>query len=117
MTEQSIKKAFLMAGGAYLLNNEIPQKDIVLGTKAVSVDDFMNALIKRFGYKRPFRLKLTRSFSDIIARLLDKRLSDWDRYCLKTYHQTFKTTEPSNLGLKTCYPAPEDIIEDLFGRK
>jgi nucleoside-diphosphate-sugar epimerase len=102
---------------AYLLDNNSRDKDIVLGTKPISVQDIMDAVIKRFGYIRPFRFKLTKSLASFSAKLLDKKISPWDKYCLNTYDQVFNATEPADLGLKTSYPSAQSIIEDLFGRK
>ena len=100
---------------SHLLFSDEKAREYVMGTKAVTIGDFISAIAVRFGIKRRLRFNISQGFAGFIARVFDKKLTLWDKYCLKTFHQEFKTADPSYFGLVTSYPDIKSIVEDVFG--
>jgi len=100
---------------AHLLFSGEKACEYVMGTKAVTIGGFISEIALRFGIRRPFRFNIGKGFASGLARLFDRKLTLWDKYCLNTFHQEFDTADPSYFGLETSYPDIKSIVKDVFG--
>jgi len=98
----------------HLLFNEAGENEFVLGTKEITVGKLIEGLASASGFRPPFRIKLGAGFAKAIDRVFGGRFAPWDRHCLKTYHQNYRTVEPSSFGLETSFPSIESIAKDLL---
>jgi len=101
----SITALLLKKGGA---------SEYTLGNKVITAGELVKELCAYFRVASPFRLNLTKRTADLIGRLFNKKLGDWDKYCLKTYHQEYRTVDPSVFGLERRYPQLKKIFEEIF---
>lgn len=99
---------------AHLLKNDMGNKEFILGNKAITAGDLVRELCSYFKVSSPFKINLTKGTADLIGRFLDKRLAEWDKYCLKTYHQEYMTVDASDFGLERKYPELKNIFEEIF---
>ena len=99
---------------SHLLFSDEKACEYVMGTKAVTVGDFISEISARFGIRRPVRINIGKRLAGAVAWFFDRKLTLWDKFCLKTFHQEFSTVDPSYFGLETSYPDVKSIVEDLF---
>ncbi|MCX5748939.1 MAG: NAD(P)-dependent oxidoreductase [Candidatus Saganbacteria bacterium] len=99
---------------AYLLKNDTGSKEFTVGNIAITAGDLIRSLCLYFKIPVRFQMSLSKGTADLIARVFDKKLGEWDKYCLKAYHQEYKTVTPSDFGLKNKYPGLPEIFEEIF---
>lgn len=94
----------------YLLENPYPGSIIVPGNPAITVNECIERLCTVAHLKRGKSLDLTSLLSRVLPVILGKRMSPWDRYCLKKRHFRHRVTGPSDLGLSSPYRDLESCL-------
>lgn len=83
----------------YLLHNSSPEKIIVPGNPAISIDECIDQLCQIANLKRKISFDMTKILVKFLPILFKKRLSGWDVYSLKKRHFCYHTTNLKTLGL------------------
>ena len=83
----------------YLLKNSFPDKIIVPGNPALSVNECIDQLCRIAGIKRRIAFDMTKLLVRCLPALFKKRMSPWDVYSLRKRHFVYRTTNLKTLGL------------------
>ena len=104
----------IAAISSYLLDSKDRAQEFVLGTQAITIGEFIKGMADRFGINRPFRLNINRGLVNALAKIFDKKMGLWDKYCVKIFHQEFSAAAPSFFGLTTSYPHIKSVVNEIF---
>lgn len=81
----------------YMLENEVPQNEYVLGNAALTVGDLTAQTAEYFGQKVYFQISIPMKLLEFLARF--QRKHTWDEYCLKYRHFIYRTANADTFGL------------------
>lgn len=95
----------------YLLEHDTKQNKYILGNDLVTADQLVDQICAFFGHRTFFKFKIP---VELILKLFDKRLADWDRYCLQKRHFNYNCTGLNNFGLSSKLATIPDILKSLF---
>lgn len=96
----------------FLLENDVPEKDIVLGSEVTTLADFLKQVCEFYKYRVYFQISIPRSFLLFLSNF-SPSVSPWDRYCISRSDFTFKTVNVKRFGIESPYGAIAGILEDL----
>lgn len=77
---------------------QAPQADgghgrrIVIGNPAVTVDELLEGVRRRYGFRVPFRIKLRDGLAEFFIRIFRIQMAPWDRYCMQ--HRDMSHRDP-----------------------
>lgn len=86
-------------------------REIVIGNPSKSADQVVNEISAYLGKRPYFKIPLSFGLANLIIKLFNIRMADWDRFCMKYRHFTYeRTVTPSSFGLPDNYPTISDVI-------
>ncbi|MBE9078186.1 NAD(P)-dependent oxidoreductase [Romeria aff. gracilis LEGE 07310] len=86
-------------------------RDIVLGGEAMTVNQAIEETSRYFGQRIYFRLPLSARLTQLLIKVFNVRVAEWDRFCIQHRHFTYQNpVSPAKLGL-TNYCS---TLADLF---
>lgn len=86
-------------------------RELVLGNEVVTVNQAIKEISHYFGQPISFRLPLSAGPTQLLIKVLNLKMAEWDRFCLKYRHFTYQNpVSPANLGM-TNYCS---TLADLF---
>lgn len=94
--------------------NPYPAKlrKLVLGSRAVTVNQAIEDVCAYFGKRIYFRIPITPSLVEFFIRVFRIQVGPWDRFCIDYRHFTHETpVNPSNFGLATYGETIADILK------
>lgn len=98
----------------HLVDNPPGPKDsreIVIGNPSKSADEVVNEISHYLGKRPYFKIPLSFGLANLIIKVFNIRMADWDRFCMEYRHFTYeRTVTPSSFGLKDNYPTVADVI-------
>jgi nucleoside-diphosphate-sugar epimerase len=98
----------------YLLENEVKQKDLVLGNAPITAAEFIKKTCAFFKIPVRFQLPLSPSLAQFLAFVTRRELHSWDLYCFKRRHFVFKTANARTFGLESDLETVNQILLDAF---
>lgn len=101
---------------SHLLDHDPPERDLVLGNAAVTVDALLGQLCDYHALPRRNPIDLS-PFAGGIAAIAGDRMNSWDRYCLKHRHFRYRAVNPRALGMEPGLETIGDIVNELTGQK
>lgn len=91
----------------YLLENEIKERELVLGNGPVTADQIILDICDYYRVKRYFKIRIS---PKLIKSLAGNRISDWDKYCLDQKHFVYKVSNPQTFGITPEFPTITKIL-------
>jgi len=86
-------------------------REIVIGNPAKTADEVVADISAYLGKRQYFRVPLSFSLANVIIKIFNIRMADWDRFCMRYRHFTYENTvTPSHFGLKDHYPTVTAVI-------
>jgi len=86
-------------------------RELVIGNPAKTADEVVSDLSQYLGKRQYFRIPLSFGLANIIIKLFNIRMADWDRFCMAYRHFTYENTvTPSSFGLKDSYPTIQSAV-------
>lgn len=96
----------------YLLENDIKEKELVLGNPAISASEFIWEVCQFFGLKVFFQIPIPLFLIKILAFLTRRKLHSWDLYCLQKRNFIYQVKNAANFGL----PSDVQTISQILAR-
>ncbi|AFY74088.1 NAD dependent epimerase/dehydratase family protein [Synechococcus sp. PCC 7502] len=89
---------------------------LVLGEPRLTVNQAIAEACAFF--KKPIgrwspQLNLTPWLVDIVIKLFKIQVAEWDRFCIKQRHFTYKVVSPETFGLKSNYPNIASLLAEI----
>lgn len=94
----------------YLLENDIAQREFVLGNAPLSADEFIAQACAYFKQRIYFKIPITPVFVRGLAFLTGRELHPWDEYCLNHRHFVYKTVNAETFGIKSALKSVGEIL-------
>ncbi|MGC1308463.1 MAG: NAD(P)-dependent oxidoreductase [Phormidesmis sp.] len=86
-------------------------RELVIGNPAKSADEVVTAISDYMGKRQYFRVPLSFGLANLIIKVFNIRMAEWDRFCMDYRHFTYeKTVTPSSFGLPDNYPTIADVV-------
>lgn len=90
-------------------------RSLVLGQKSLTVNQAIAEICDYLNKKIYFRIPLSLSLANLLIVLFRIQMADWDRFCLRYRHFTYKNpVNPSSLGLPNYCATLSDILK-IYG--
>lgn len=94
----------------YLLENDITERELVLGNDPVTADQIIQEICDFYRVRRYFKIRIS---PKLIKYLAGSRISDWDKYCLEQKHFVYKVSNPQTFGVPAEFPTITKILGGL----
>jgi len=86
-------------------------REIVIGNPSKSADEVVNEISTYLGKRQYFKIPLSFGLANLIIKVFNIRMADWDRFCMRYRHFTYeRTVTPSSFGLPDNYPKIADVV-------
>jgi len=100
----------------YLLENEVGEKEFVLGNRAVTAGEFIQKTCLFFNQHSYFQIPIPLFLVHSLSFITGRRLHTWDKYCLDKKHFVYKTVNAASFGIKSDLESLEQILSDALPR-
>lgn len=97
----------------YLIDNDIDKRELVLGFKPITVKEAINAICKTWGIFIPFRIRISKSFIYLMAKIFRIKIGPWEQHCIENSDMTYDVVNPSDFGLEASFPTIEKLLNDI----
>jgi nucleoside-diphosphate-sugar epimerase len=97
----------------YLVENNVKEKEFVLGNQVMCAKEIIKRLCAFFKIRVYFQIKIKPGFIFFLTKIFRKEIEPWDKHCIKNPYFEYKTVTPASFGLKPKYPTLESILQDL----
>ena len=86
-------------------------RDLVIGNPAKTANELVEEIATYLGKPPIFRIPLSFALANIVIKVFNIRMADWDRFCMDYRHFTYENpVTPSSFGLEDNYPTIKDVI-------
>lgn len=86
-------------------------REIVIGNPAKSADEIVQEISSYLGKKQYFKVPLSFGLADVVIKVFNIRMAEWDRFCMDYRHFTYQDpVTPSSFGLEDNYPSVRDVF-------
>lgn len=86
---------------------------IVLGNPAITVNQAIGEACKFFNVPIWGQINLSPWLIDILIKLFQVKMEDWDRFCLAQKHFTYDVVNPETFNYKSFYPHLTDLLTEI----
>jgi len=84
----------------------------VLGQKFITIDEAILTLLKYYGIKRYFALKLNKAIIKFLLKVLPIQTTDWDNFSINKYDFNHEPiANPETFGLKSYAKSLKDVLK------
>lgn len=84
---------------SYLLENEVKEREFVLGNPPVTASQFLRETCEFYGQRVYFQIPVSLSLVKLLTFLIGKKLHTWDLFCFKKKHFIYKAHNAETFGL------------------
>ncbi len=95
------------------LPKDLPRR-LVLGNPAITVNEAVGEACAFFNSKIFWQFSLTPLVIDILIKLFQVKMEEWDRFCLAQRHFTYDVINPETFGLKSYYPRVTNLLQEII---
>lgn len=89
-----------------------PADQLVLGNQKMTVNEFIEAVCELCHKRAFFKVDLSPKLANLIIRLFNIQMADWDRFCLGYRHFSYPNPiNPETFGLFTYCPTLETLLQ------
>ena len=86
-------------------------REIVIGNPATTANEIVEDISNYLGKKRYFSIPLSFALADVVIKVFNIRMAEWDRFCMAYRHFTYQDpVTPSSFGLTDNYPTIQDVF-------
>ncbi len=87
-------------------------KKYVLGQKFITIDEAILILLKNYGIKRYFALKINKAIIKFLLNVLPINTTSWDNFSINKYNFNHKPiANPETFGLKSYAKSLKDVLK------
>lgn len=87
-------------------------RQLVLGNPQITVDEFIDAVCNVCNKKSFFKIDLSPRLTNLVIKLFNIQMADWDRFCLQYRHFSYANPiNPEVFGLTTHCPTVKDLLD------
>ncbi|MBE9061001.1 NAD(P)-dependent oxidoreductase [cf. Phormidesmis sp. LEGE 11477] len=87
-------------------------REIVIGNPAKTADEIVEEIATYLGKPPIFRIPLSFGLADLVIKVFNIRMAEWDRFCMDYRHFTYENpVTPSSFGLEDSYPTVKDVFQ------
>ncbi|MBR8829796.1 MAG: hypothetical protein N5P05_001249 [Chroococcopsis gigantea SAG 12.99] len=95
----------------YLIDNQPPERKIVLGNKRTTVNEAVEQFCRYLGKKIYFRIPLSIGLANFFIKVFNLQMEAWDRFSIDYRHFTHrKTYTPADFGLNNHCSTIDDVL-------
>ncbi|MGF1604580.1 MAG: NAD-dependent epimerase/dehydratase family protein [Thermosynechococcaceae cyanobacterium] len=88
-----------------------PVDQLVLGNRSMSANEFIEAICEVCDRKSFFKIDLSPTLANIIIKLFNIQMADWDRFCLDYRHFSYPNPiNPKTFGLSNYCSTLTDLL-------
>lgn len=102
----------------YLIDHPLASsssRSLVLGQKSLTVNQAIAEICDYLNKKIYFRIPLSLSLANLLIVLFRIQMADWDRFCLRYRHFTYKNpVNPNSVGLQNYCATLSDVLK-IYG--
>jgi len=98
---------------AYLLENEVKERESVLGNPVITASAFIREICNYYKKRVYFQINLSAAFIKTAAKIFGKELHPWDVYSIDRRHFQYRVVNAASFGLQTDYQTLSGILESL----
>ncbi len=88
-------------------------KRLVLGNPAIRVNEAVAEACQFFHTPILWQFNLTPLVIDILIKLFQVQMAEWDRFCLAQRHFTYNVVNPATFNLPFYYPKVTDLLREI----
>lgn len=96
----------------YLLENDSPKNEYVLGNEPLQIGNLLKETAAYFGQKTPFQIKVSMGLILALSKL--KKTHPWDNYCMQYRHFIYDTLSCKKLGIPSKVDTVNGLLESFF---
>ncbi|MGC1218453.1 MAG: NAD(P)-dependent oxidoreductase [Phormidesmis sp.] len=86
-------------------------RELVIGNPAKSANEVVEEISAYLGKRIYFRVPLSFGLADVIIKIFNIKMAEWDRFCMDYRHFTYQhPVTPSSFGLEDNYPTIKDVF-------
>lgn len=86
-------------------------REIVIGNPAKTADEVVEEITAYLGKRMYFRVPLSAGLANLVIKIFNIRMAEWDRFCMDYRHFTYENpVTPSKFGLPDSYPTVQDVF-------
>ena len=86
-------------------------REIVIGNPSTTANEIVENISGYLGKKRYFSIPLSFALADVVIKVFNIRMAEWDRFCMEYRHFTYQNpVTPSSFGLTDNYPTIQDVF-------
>ena len=87
-------------------------KKYVLGQKFITIDEAILILLKNYGIKRYFALKINKAIIKFLLKVLPIKTTNWDNFSINKYNFNHKPiANPETFGLKSYAKSLKEVLK------
>lgn len=92
--------------------DHLPRR-LVLGNPAITVNQAIKEACRFFNTRIFWQFSLTPLVINILIKLFQVKMEEWDRFCLEQRHFTYDVINPETFGLKSAYPKLANLLQEI----
>jgi len=100
----------------YLLENEVKEKEFVLGNAPVTAGQFIREACRYLKVPIYFQLPIGLPVVQLLAFITGRKLHPWDLYCFNRRHFTHRTANAISFGLDSSLTTTAEALRELTRR-
>lgn len=100
---------------AYLLKNEVKDKEFVLGNPSITATQLIKEICAYYKVPVYFQLPISVQLAITAAKMTGHQLHPWDLYCFERRNFVYKTVNAASFGLTSNVKTIAEIIADAKG--
>jgi len=98
----------------YLLKSDAKNGELVLGNDMITFYRITKEICSYFHKRIYFQLPISDKFVSFAAKLVGRKLSGWDKYCLKNRHQVYKVVNCRTFAIESNLTTFNGILDDII---
>jgi nucleoside-diphosphate-sugar epimerase len=95
-----------------LKSKTFPQR-LVLGMERMTANQAIAETSSFYGKSVGWQLGLNLPLIEVLIKLFNIKVGDWDYFCMQQRHFTYQVTRPESFGLTSQYPRLANLLQEL----
>jgi hypothetical protein len=95
------------------LNSKIFPQRLVLGMERMTANQAIAETSSFYGKSVGWQLGLNLPLIEVLIKLFNIKVAEWDYFCMQQRHFTYQVTRPESFGLTSHYPHLANLLQEL----
>lgn len=97
----------------FILENEVKEKNFVLGNKALTADELIRETCEFYGQKICCQIPVSLPLIQFLALITGRKLHPWDIYCLNRKHFVHRAVNAGDFGIASSLQSIPQVLKEL----